>query len=117
MQFIGRLMLIGVVVILVSGLCGCKKKDSGEKAGAAADKSVQDAGTAVDRAVQKAGESVETAGEKTARPSTRQYRRPESLSKRLARKFRSLPNRSNGHLIRKQAFLYYKAVHAETQRR
>jgi hypothetical protein len=62
MQFAGRLMRIGIVVVLVSGFSGCKKQDSGQKAGAAVDKAVQDAGAAADQAVQKAGKSVEKAG-------------------------------------------------------
>jgi hypothetical protein len=73
MRFMGRLIVMGLVVVLASGLCGCKKKDSGEKAGAAADKAVQDAGTtagkavqdagtAADKAVQTAGKAVENAG-------------------------------------------------------
>jgi hypothetical protein len=62
MQPMGRLIAMGLVVVLASGLCGCRKKDSGEKAGAAVDKAVQDAGAAADKAVQKAGESVEKAG-------------------------------------------------------
>jgi hypothetical protein len=58
---------MGLVVVLASGLCGCKEKGSGEKAGAAVDKAVQDAGAAADKAVQKAGESVEKAGKEVQR--------------------------------------------------
>jgi hypothetical protein len=55
MQFIKRLMLTVVVVVLVSGFIGCKKKDAGEKAGAAVGKAVQNAG----QSVEKAGKEVQ----------------------------------------------------------
>ncbi len=51
MRFARELLLMGVAVNLASGLWGCDKKDSGQKAG-----------EAVDKALQKAGESVEKAG-------------------------------------------------------
>ncbi len=62
MQFAGRLMMMGLAVVLATGLCGCKKKDSGQKAGEAVDKAAHNAGEAVDKAVQNAGKSVEQAG-------------------------------------------------------
>lgn len=65
MAKIGRSIATALVLIfLLAGVSGCKKKGPMEKAGREIDKAAEKSAKELNKAVQKVGESMEKAGEK-----------------------------------------------------